>query len=120
MSGLPWGDVYNKHKSDDLDPETLEERIAQLMQDDEVQKKSGIYLYILTGEDKYLNLRAFTEKQKREAYERQGGICPIRKAYYEIDDMEADHIIPWSQGGKTTAENCQMIEKLANRTKSNK
>ncbi len=23
--------------------------------------------------------------------------------------MEADHITPWSKGGKTIAENCQML-----------
>ncbi|MBU2752804.1 HNH endonuclease [Acidithiobacillus thiooxidans] len=35
-----------------------------------------------------------------------------------IEAMEADHIIPWSQGGRTTSENCQMVSKLANRRKS--
>lgn len=120
MKGIAWGELYNQHQADLLDPETLELQIKQLMQDEEVTKKSGIYAYILTGQEKYLSLRAFDDKQKREAYERQGGICPITNQYYPIEAMEADHIIPWSQGGKTIAENCQMVEKLANRTKSNK
>jgi len=34
--------------------------------------------------------------------------------------MEADHIEPWHEGGKTTAENCQMLCKQDNRTKSGK
>ncbi len=34
--------------------------------------------------------------------------------------MEADHIIPWSKGGKTTPDNCRMLCKMDNRTKSGK
>jgi 5-methylcytosine-specific restriction endonuclease McrA len=75
---------------------------------------------LLTGEERHLSIRAFTDKQKREAYERQCGICSITGNYYPIEEMEADHIIPWSQGGKTNADNCQMVEKIANRRKSDK
>ncbi len=83
-------------------------------------KKSGIYEYVLTGNEKYLNIRTFTDKQKREAYERQKGICVKCKKHFEIEEMEADHIKPWSKGGKTTAENCQMLCEDDNRTKSGK
>jgi hypothetical protein len=82
--------------------------------------------YVLTREEKHLsNIRAFTDKMKREAYERQDGICPFckgenKKKKWEIEEMEADHITPWHEGGKTTAENCQMLCKLDNRTKSGK
>ena len=34
--------------------------------------------------------------------------------------MEADHITPWTEGGKTIPENCQMLCKDCNRRKSNK
>lgn len=120
MKSVEWGLLYNQFKDNKYNSTELEEKIKQLMQDEDVTKKSGIYHYLLSGDEKYLNLRAFTDKQKREAYERQQGICPITQKHYDIKDMEADHIIPWSKGGKTTAENCQMIEKNANRTKSNK
>ena len=53
-------------------------------------------------------------------YERQGGLCNIRKKPYPIEEMEADHIDPWSEGGKTIVENGQMIHKEENRRKSNK
>lgn len=33
---------------------------------------------------------------------------------------EADHITPWSLGGKTSQENIQMLCKHCNRIKSNK
>ena len=67
------------------------------MQDEDVTKKSGIYEYLLTRNEKYLSIRAFTDKQKRESYEKQKGICTHCKEYFEIGEMEADHITPWSQ-----------------------
>ena len=33
-------------------------------------------------------------------YERQNGLCNIRKKPYPIEDMEADHIDPWSEEEK--------------------
>lgn len=36
---------------------------------------------------------------------------------FDIDDMEGDHIDPWSEGGRTTAVNCQMLFKPCNRGK---
>lgn len=90
------------------------------MQDDDVTAKKGIYKYFLSGDEKYLNIRAFTQSMKRETYEKQAGICPICKQYFEIEQMEADHITPWCEGGKTSSENCQMLCKECNRRKSNK
>jgi hypothetical protein len=118
MKGLPWGEVYNEHKDDKLNAAELEKRIVELIDDDEVESKKGIYEYLLTGDEKTLSLRAFDEKTKQKIYARQKGICPICKKHFTIGDMEADHILPWSGGGKTIPENCQMLCKLDNRTKS--
>ena len=120
MNGISSGILYNQFKNEKLDSQKLEEEIIKLMQDEEVTKKSGIYPYILTKEEKYLNLRSFTDNQKREAYERQKGICPKCKKHFEIEEMEADHITPWHEGGKTIPENCQMLCKHENRVKSGK
>ena len=98
----------------------LEKEISKLMQDEDVTRKSGVYQYVLTRDEKYLNLRAFTDKMKRESYERQKGVCPKCKKKFEIDEMEADHIKLWSEGGKTIAENCQMLCKDDHREKSKK
>ncbi len=126
MKGLPWGEIYNEFGKKPLDTAALETKVAALMQDPEVQKKSGIYQYVLTGNEKYLNLRTFDDAVKREVYERQGGICPHcvaehrEKTHWEIDEMEADHITPWVEGGKTVAENCQLLCVEHNRRKSSK
>lgn len=62
---------------------------------------------------------------RREAYERQKGKCPSctgsnKTKKWDIDDMEADHITPWSKGGRTDARNCQMLCKDCNRRKAGK
>jgi 5-methylcytosine-specific restriction endonuclease McrA len=90
------------------------------MTDEDVTKKSGIYEYILTRREKYLSIRAFTDKMRRETYERQSGICIHCHEYFDISDMEADHITPWHSGGRTSSENCQMLCRGCNRTKSGK
>ncbi|HQR73990.1 MAG TPA: DUF262 domain-containing protein [Sulfurovum sp.] len=127
MKGIEWGILFNAYKDDNsLDPKTLEAKISELMQDEDVGSKKGIYEYLLTGKEKHLNIRAFSDKQKREAYERQKGICPVcvknksEKIHYELNEMEADHITPWHEGGKTEANNCQMLCRECNRRKSGK
>ena len=82
--------------------------------------KAGIYPYILTRDPKYLNIRAFTDSQKRAAYEKQEGICPACEEHFDIDEMDADHITPWTEGGKTNNDNCQMLCKRCNRSKGAK
>jgi hypothetical protein len=120
MKGIDWGNLYDKYKKEMFDTEKLEEEILTLMIDDEVTKKSGIYPYILTRNEKYLNLRIFTEGQKREAYENQSGICSKCGKHFELNETEADHINPWIKGGKTNSENCQILCQNCNRHKSDK
>lgn len=120
MNSVQWGELYNKFKDKKLNPGKLEVEIKELMQDEDVTKKSGIYPYVLTGQEKHLSIRAFTDKMKREAYERQKGICKKCKKSFAIEEMEADHITPWHEGGKTISGNCQMLCKQDNRTKSGK
>ena len=117
MKGVDWGSLYNKFKDGLYDTAKLEDEIKELMIDDDVSKKKGIYSYILTRDEKYLSIRAFTPANQREAYERQGGICPKCGEHFEIGGMEADHITPWSQGGRTNAANCQMLCRRDNRLK---
>jgi len=118
MKGVAWGELYNRFGHDGLDPADLETRVAALMADDEVERKKGIYTYVLTGEEKWLNLRQFRSSEKRSAYERQKGVCPVCNETFPFEGMEADHKKPWRVGGKTTPENCQMLCIKDNRLKS--
>ncbi len=120
MSSVNWGELYNEFKNKKFDIDKLESEIKMLMQDEDVTKKFGIYPYVLNRQEKYLNIRAFTDKMKREVYERQNGICKKCKKHFDISEMEADHIKPWHEGGKTNPENCQMLCKEDNRRKSGK
>jgi len=120
MKGIEWGILYNEFKDQKYDPKILEQEVSKLMEDDDVGNKKGIYIFVLTRKEKFLNIRAFSPNQKREAYERQKGICPVCKVHFEIEQMEGDHITPWHEGGKTSAENCQMLCKEDNRRKSGK
>lgn len=120
MKGVHWGVLYNQFKDTDFDTDKLEKRVAKLMQDDDVQKKSGIYPYVLDEDERHLNIRAFSDNMKREAYERQKGICVKCRKHFDIAEMEADHIKPWRESGKTDAKNCQMLCKDDNRRKAGK
>lgn len=113
-TALPWLAL------DFCDFKMLDNEVARLIKDDDVTNKKGIYPYMLTGDERYLSIRAFTDNQKIKAYERQLGICPICKQHFELAQMEADHITPWCEGGPTIDTNCQMLCRDCNRRKSDK
>ena len=118
LKGIEWGPLFAEFKENEIDSAKLELEISKLMEDDEVTSKKGIYLYVLTRKEKYLNIRQFTKNQKREAYEKQKGICKACNLYFEFNEMEGDHITPWHLGGKTNSANCQMLCQDCNRRKS--
>ena len=113
MKGLPWGIYFNQHGGKALDPKKLEGRIAQMLRDDEdindITNQRGIYEYLLDGDERHLSIRKFSDKMAQTAYARQKGKCPICGKKFTLEQMQADHIKPWSKGGRTTADNCQML-----------
>ena len=120
MKGVEWGDLYEKYGAGVWDAVAMEKEVARLMADSDVKKKKGIYWYVFDHDEHHLDIRAFDDNTKREVYERQKGICPICGKHFKIEEMEADHITPWSKGGHTVVENCQMLCKECNRRKSGK
>lgn len=128
MKSVEWGILFNKYseKISVLMPYEVEKQVKQLMMDDEVKNKKGIYYYIFNKDEKHLNLRTFTVNQKRKQYEVQNGYCNNKNCphgkekVWDINEMEADHITPWSQGGKTDLDNLQLLCKDCNRRKSSK
>lgn len=120
MKGLEWGLFFNKYGRNDYSPTELETRLLELFDDDDVQSNKGAYEYLLGGDERTLNLRAFDDKVKRKVYERQKGVCAACGQKFDLGEMEADHVTPWSQGGATTEENCQMLCRNCNRRKGDR
>jgi len=120
MKGVEWGFLFNQFKENVYDAKKIEAEVAKLIADDDIENKKGIYYYLLTRDEKYLSIRAFSDSMKQKIFEKQDGICIKCQDKFALNQMEADHIIPWSEGGKTDQENCQMLCKTCNRTKSNK
>jgi|SRR3989339_1502556 len=125
MKSVNWGELYNQFKDLKLDANKLEKEIAKLMEDEEISNPKGIYDYVLTRNERSLNLRTFDRKIKRRTYEKQKGICPHckgenKKKKWKFEEMEGDHEKLWSEGGKTIPENCQMLCKKCHREKSGK
>ena len=120
MKGRDWGRMYDQHKDRDLSPEKLEEQVAELMKDDDVTSKQGIYEYVLTGNENLLNIRRFSDAQKEAKYEEQERICNRCGEEFAFNEMEGDHIRPWSKGGATVPENLQMLCKDCNGQKGSK
>lgn len=118
MKGVEWGPLYDAYKNEKFDAKKIEAEAARLNLDNDVTKKTGIYPYIFTREEKHLSIRTFKDAEKLSAYERQKGICAHCKKHFDSNEMEADHITPWHAGGHTTPENCQMLCRPCNRRKS--
>lgn len=127
MKGIDWGFLYRTYGSGEYSADKIEEEVSELMKDsDEVQNQAGIYFYVFDHDKKHLNLRQFSDKQKTIMYERQNGLCPMchgtenENKKWNFSEMDGDHIIPWSRGGKTTLENGQMLCRKHNLEKSDK
>ena len=118
MKGLPWGIYYNKYGKTERDGTALEKHISKLLRDDEdindITNQRGIYEYLLSGDERHLSIRRFSNKMSRTAYERQKGLCPICGKHWAFEEMQADHIKPWAKGGHTVAANCQMLCRMCN------
>lgn len=120
MKGLDWAKFYDEYHEKSLDIKDMEQRIVDCLSDDEIQKPQGIIPYVLTGEERYLDLRAFPEKIKLAVWEQQGHKCTLCGKELDIEFMEADHITPWCDGGRTVLENCQVLCRECNRRKGGK
>ena len=138
QKGLSWGNLYEKYHNTPYDPEELERKVSELMQDEAVTDKKGIYGYILGGckEPKLLNIRFFDKRTIKTVYEQQTANakargmsnCPYCAAsdgpnktrIWKFSEMDADHVTAWSKGGATDIKNCQMLCRSHNRMKGNR
>lgn len=138
MQGLEWGRLYEKYKFSSFDPADVSAKVNDLYGDPYVNNHRGIFEYILGGlkESKLLDVRVFDEPTKKSVYANQTKIaeaknlsnCPLcavghsanKSKIWKLSEMDADHVSSWSKGGKSSAENCQMLCVTHNRAKGNR
>ena len=118
-----WGILYNKYKTKSYNTNEMRTLIDRLLQDEDVTKQTGIIPYALSNrtkhDEKYLSIRVFSEQMKRRVYEKQEHKCAICGNVFDFADMQGDHIVPWSKGGRTVEDNLQMLCSTCNNDKSN-
>lgn len=118
MKGINWGELYNKYFDTLIDPDTMAEKIKELIVDEEIGNKKGIYQYVFDGKERHLSLRTFSDNVKYETYIKQDQKCKICGEVFEYNEMHGDHWDPWSKGGKTIPDNCVMLCRECNLRKS--
>lgn len=138
MQGLDWGDLYERFHTHPYDHTQISARVRELINDDSVGNRRGIFEYVLGGclDTKLLNVRLFDKQTMRKVYDLQTaqakveGVsnCPYcaighdanRRRIWKLEEMDADHVTAWSKGGSTDIANCQMLCKTHNRAKGNR
>ena len=120
MKKVDWGKLYHLYRKKIVNKEELETQIKTLLEDEEVAKKHGVYFYLFDNNEKHLGLRTFSEKDKVAQFEKQKHTCNECKRIFKYEEMEGDHIKPWSKGGKTNKANLQMLCLPCNRQKGAK
>lgn len=111
MKGADWGQLYCAHKDGKHEAKAAKyaARIKKLMADGDVNNYPGIYEYILTGRERHLNIRQFDARDRQAAFARQNKKCNACKQPFALKKLQADHIRPWSEGGPTVLDNCQLL-----------
>ncbi len=138
MQGLNWGELYERFHNQPLNHAKLSQEVRELIQDDYVTNRKGIFEYVLGGclDTKLLNIRLFDKTTMRKVYQQQTEKAKIQKVsncpycaighdanfqrIWKQEEMDADHVAAWSKGGSTDIKNCQMLCKTHNRAKGNK
>jgi len=138
MRGLEWGRLYEAFHEKAYSPAEVGKQVQALYGDAYVKNRKGIWEYVLGGstDTKLLQVRVFDDATKKATYASQTKAaesdavsncahCALghdanRSKVWALTDMDADHVAAWSKGGKTSADNCQMLCKTHNRAKGNR
>lgn len=138
MRGLEWGELYENYHRQAYDSKAVSQKVRELMMDEAVNDRKGIYEYVLgrCQDTRLLNIRLFDDRIKKRVYLKQTeqakakGIsnCPLcviadgadKGRIWKESEMDADHVSAWSRGGATDEANCQMLCKTHNRIKGNR
>jgi 5-methylcytosine-specific restriction endonuclease McrA len=138
MKGVEWNRLYETYHSTAFNPAAVDAAVEDLRADPAVKNRRGIYEYVLGGstDTRLLDVRLFDDTTKSAAYKQQTqdakkagtSNCPLcavgsnanKGRIYKQDEMEADHVTAWSQGGQSNLANCEMLCVPHNRAKGNR
>lgn len=139
MKGLAWGELYERYHKNTYDPAEVSRKVRELYGDPDVTSRKGVFEYILSGAKpeniRLLSIRGFSETDRRIVYEMQTNEahksgtsncpqCVLDREFnhetkiWDFREMDGDHIVPWSKGGKTEIANLQMLCQHHNHVKS--
>ena len=139
MRNVDWGRLYETYHNEPYNTTELWEKVERLYADERVDSMDykGVFEYLLGGEKdkRLLHVRIFRNPVKRKVYNTQTAKAKAQgvsnchdcaaeggtrgNIVYTFDQMEADHVTAWSNGGDTSEANCQMLCKYHNRVKGN-
>lgn len=118
-----WGKLYAKYsQTSEINREYLNNKVRELLLDNEVTAKRNIVEYVLLGcpqtkeKLRMLVLREFQMPEREKMYMLCGGIDIIDGKHYDLEKMAAHHIVAWSNGGKTELDNLALISKENHQT----
>ena len=138
MKGIDWGRLYEKYHNNSYNTNQVHDLVQKLLSDFFVKDRKGVFEYILGNctEPKLLNIRLFDDVTKSAKYklqtnkaiEQKTSNCPLcaigndnnKTKIWKLNEMDADHVSAWSNGGSTDISNCQMLCKTHNRAKGNR
>lgn len=138
MKGLEWNRLYETYHSKSYNPAKVDAEVSRLLVDPCVERRKGVYEYVLGGstDPKLLSIRVFDDKTIALRYQQQtdkataDGVsnCPLcgigenanKTRIYKQSEMDADHVTAWSKGGGTDISNCEMLCITHNRAKGNR
>lgn len=114
---------WKLHKEDDLEIQIFQNNRQQSEEDlanrDHIIRQ--LFFEYLTDKGVIIkgldSKRAFNEAERIRIYRKQSGLCQMCKVEGKSDEdarvswkvYQADHIMPWVKGGKTSEENAQVL-----------
>lgn len=123
--------TFNRHADkviEELHAKVFDENSENLEVEFENQSRNAMFQRNIVGifdrildshTDESDNLRLFPRPMVEEKLRQQMGCCALCKKFMkEGDEIQGDHIIPWTAGGRTIPDNLQVVHRRCHQLKS--
>ncbi len=117
-----WSTKRDKRRKQVLDSQSKNKEHHKEQRKEYLKTDTGIAMYKRQTQTRYaIKKNAFIEKVNPiDKYREQCGVCYICNNKFEFSQMELDHVVPLSRGGKHSNENTKMACSRCNRSKGAK